>query len=405
MGSLLTGLHPFEHGLSPEGNQLPDSVQTFPELFRACGYRTAAASANMFFSPATGLDRGFDTFEWIRPSPTSLLKNLGPRLLGRWLWNINEHSAGLTLDTKKHSSAYLLNQIAKREFERLQSSESPVFLCLHFVEPHTPYHPPRPYLDRFTDDLSLSVSEVADRVLQIHDDRYELTARGCPLSEEDYEALRAMYDAEIAYMDSLVSDLYEHCVSESDREVLLVVTSDHGDLHGEYDSLFHAHLLVEELTRVPVLWIGGDPVDANRSQHADILTTLYRRIGGELDGVRGIDLDSEQRRFVVTQRPYRDEFTKEQNYVSGFSHPLAHVEPVTAVSDGRFKFKTSDDREILCRLPDESEDVGDDEPDKRQELSQRADAILERCNETVQTTPDAVFTSDMENQLRDLGYL
>jgi len=64
-GALLTGYLPTATTLGVEGNHLPEEVRTVAERFRDAGYATACLSRNSYVSSETGLDRGFDRFQWL----------------------------------------------------------------------------------------------------------------------------------------------------------------------------------------------------------------------------------------------------------------------------------------------------------------------------------------------------
>lgn len=57
--------------------------------------------------------------------------------------NIRTHSVGFETDFQVHSGAFLLNEIAKR---RVRNADEPLFMYVHYNEPHRAYHPPLPFL-------------------------------------------------------------------------------------------------------------------------------------------------------------------------------------------------------------------------------------------------------------------
>jgi uncharacterized sulfatase len=406
MGSLLTGLHPFNHGLTPEGNAIATDLTTVAERFGEAGYYTAGLSANAFFSPATGLNRGFDRFEWVRPHPASLLSSIDVPILLKWLIQIRKYSGGITTDTRKHSAAYLLLKQSKRWIQELNRREQPFFLCAQFIEPHIPYHPPKPYLSKFVDETGLTVDEAVKMSLDVYENRYEIVADGGHLSDPHIEALTAMYDAELSYVDELMGSLFEFMYSMNSENTILLITSDHGDLLGEYDAWFHSHLLVDELTHVPLVTYNLDGIDNSEPiQHGDLMKTLLSRAGAETTGMNMYDLDDGTRPYIVTQRPYRHTFPKEREFVSDYSNPYCHTDPVTGIKKRRYKLKHSADRTELFMPPDEYTDQSDQYPETCEELSESLDSVLDACGGHPRGADEAMFDDQMEQQLRDLGYL
>src|SRR6185503_2994896 len=62
--SLLTGLHPFEHGVRNNGNfHLPDRFETLATVLGRRGYRTAAFVSAFVLDRRYGLARGFQTYD------------------------------------------------------------------------------------------------------------------------------------------------------------------------------------------------------------------------------------------------------------------------------------------------------------------------------------------------------
>ena len=67
VASLLTGLEQEAHGVTQIEQSLPlDGPTTLGELFRRRGYRTVGLVQNAVLEEGTGLDRGFDRFDYVR---------------------------------------------------------------------------------------------------------------------------------------------------------------------------------------------------------------------------------------------------------------------------------------------------------------------------------------------------
>ncbi len=124
---------------------LAESERTLAEILRDAGYRTAGVVAGPWLKQAFGLAQGFEAWDEAEIATAN----------GRLAGSVTD-AALLALDT---------------------AGERPLFLFLHYFDPHGPYQAPEPYGHAFL-------------------------APGAPLAESPQgEELVARYDAEILYMD------------------------------------------------------------------------------------------------------------------------------------------------------------------------------------------------------------
>lgn len=402
--SILTGMQPTRHDVGVGNDRLPEAVETVPEQLAGEGYATACLSGNSHLSGATGLDRGFDRFEWL--SASTLLDAAGPWSVARYLRNLRRHSAGFSLDASKHSTPFLMNDVAKRWLADLAADE-PFFCYLHYNEPHRPYYPPLPYLDRYTDDLSMSTEDAATFAIEVHENFFDVVANRPEFTDDEWAALRAMYDAEVAYTDEMVGRLLDYARSLDVANLVVVVTADHGELFGEGGLLAHKLLLHDAVLHVPMVVHGlGDLAvgDDALVQHADLMRTLVERAGGRTDGMQGVDLRTEGREYVLAQRgPVGFERYVEAN--PKFDTGRYPASTLHCLRDRRFKYLQHDDGASLHALPDETTDVTDESPAATDRMRDHLADWLETEGQPVSRAADAEFTDAMERQLRDLGYV
>lgn len=400
--AILTGTHPSHNTVGMGGEFLPDALKTVAELFAERGYHTACLSRNSHVSDATGLNRGFDRFEWLASS--TLLEAAGPRTLAKYLLNIRRHSAGFTLDTAKHATPYLMNDVAERW---LRSLAEPFFFYLHYNEPHRPYYPPGSYLGVFADEIELSPREATEVAMDVHRNMEEIVANGCELTEREWAALLAMYDAEVAYTDDCIGRLFEFVQSLDSEPTVFVVTADHGELFGEHGLLAHRLVLHDAVINVPLVVHGHDEFTTNRDdlvQHADVMQTLLASAGADTSQLQGVDLTERTRERAIAQRgPANFEPFLEHN--SAFDTSRFHEGALHAIRTAEFKYQRSDDRAELFALPDEGMDVSEEYPEVTADLDERLSEFLETDGRPVDEHRRAEFTDAMERQLRDLGYV
>jgi len=411
-GAILTGQAPSRTTLGISGRVLPDSIRTVADRFAAAGYRTAALSGNSFVGPETGLDRGFDRYQWLT---ASTLHTVGIRPLLGYVRNLRTHSAGLTTDASRHSTPYLMNAVARRWVRDFEREDRPFFYYLHYNEPHRPYYPPLASLDRFTDGIAMTAEAAGETAMRVHRDLNQIIADGADLSDDEWDALHAMYDAEIAYTDRMIGRFVEWLRGRDLGETVVVVTADHGDLFGEYGLLSHKFVLHDGLVRVPLVLadlhggsgVGSDDlaVDAaDQVQHADVMRTLLELAGADTDGLLGVDLRESVRDVAVSQRgpPNFEQIRRhDPDYDTG--RFLDGV--LTALRTPEWKYNWTADGATLHALPDETRDVSGDHQDVVDRLDDHRGAWLAEHGEPVDEGESGEFSDAARQQLRDLGYI
>jgi arylsulfatase A-like enzyme len=408
--SILTGTVPTHHGAGMANDAIPDEVETVPELLGEQGYHTACLSPNSHLSSGTDLDRGFDEFAWL--SRDTLLDTAGLRTLFKYFRNCRRHGPGLTTDTAKHGTGFMMNEIAKRRLRSYAGDDEPFFLYAHYGDPHHPYHPPRRFLERYADDFAMSVDDALEFGQYHHANFHQLIADGCPFSEDEWDALHALYDAEIAHTDELVGDLFDYANDLDLDDTVFVVTADHGELFGEQGMLAHLVVTDDAVTHVPMVVHGFDALtdhDGETVQHADLMRSLLETAGARTEGLQGIDLREETREHTLTQRGAKrtlKNLDRFQELNPEFDPAPYHTATLHALRTEEFKYEKSDKRSELFALPDEDRDVSDAHPSVSEDLDEELDAVLETDGQPAYSEGrEGEFTDAMKEQLADLGYL
>lgn len=224
--SLFTGLLPAVHGATHPRGELEDGntvnaarvpaqrlrpdVETVAELLRAAGYRTGAVLGNAaFLDHRFGLDRGFEHYD-ARPGGKVGDYRALAQLLG-----LREQAGQLP-----YRHAETITDLALAWLER-SADGRPFFLTLNYMDAHTPYAPP---------------AETAGRL-------------GAPLAAEPVE----LYDRELLWIDEHLTRLFDELRARGTfDDTVIVVTSDHGEAHGEHGIPGHNWHLYEELVHVPL---------------------------------------------------------------------------------------------------------------------------------------------------------
>jgi arylsulfatase A-like enzyme/uncharacterized membrane protein len=212
VGSFFTGRLPEEHGAVDRGDRLPEDQFTLAEALSHNGYRTAAYVTNFaHVGRATGFDQGFDHFVELRDE-------------------------GLAYARAETVTKAIRDGFSGSEPVFDATSEEPLFLYVHFLDPHMPY-----------------LSGGAESVIP--------------------EIARQAYAAELEYLDRELVDLLEFSVVALPGPWITFVTSDHGEEFGEHDGDYqrHGHSLYPEVLSVPAV------LRTTSGQRGEVLAPLEAR--------------------------------------------------------------------------------------------------------------------------------
>lgn len=367
--SLFTGRFPFEHGAYHVGLAVRDEEETLAERFRDAGYRTFAATSSVRFRGRTGFDQGFDRFE-----------------------RFDE------LEKNDRSQA-----VTDRVLEWIGQGDEPWFGFVHYFDPHQPYAPPEPWRTRWHPGIAMLDPEDTSDYLYFHDGPDKT------VPPRVLEYLRALYDAEIRFLDVQLERLFAALEPEAGTPgTLVLVTSDHGEEFKEHGGLSHARRLYEELLRVPFLvwWPGRIPartVLPGPAQSIDVLPTLLDLAGvGAPAGLPGRSWHPEllSREEPGAQPPSRDwVFAQLKD---------ARWSLAADMEDGRFKYISRDDAPHrlfdLRADPGEQEDRLHDRPDVVAKLRELA-AVLGADAPPEVPVPAEPVSPEIRERLREIGYV
>jgi arylsulfatase A-like enzyme len=264
--TMLSGKEAITHDIINIGGGVPvaEGVRMLPEVLREHGYATAAVD-----SMGRHFERGFDeyhTYQWDRSRPTVLRK------------------------------AETVNDKALPLIERLIAQPKPFFLFLHYWDPHTPYLPPSPYDRMFYpkdkdpyDPNNHSMDEAWGW------DAFKWYFHEWMPGVTDSEYVISLYDGETAYMDRHLRAVFK-ALEPVQKDTLVILTADHGEIMDEHDGYFDHHGLYEGNVHVPLIfyWPGSLPRGKRVPglvQNLDLAPTLLDLAGvPDREGVEGLSL-------------------------------------------------------------------------------------------------------------------
>jgi arylsulfatase A-like enzyme len=280
VNSLLTSRYPGIFITLDQGSMgLPEGVPTIQGILQQNGYSTLAVSASPIvratateYNPSGGFDRGFDTF------------------VEGCMW--------------LHGGC-----LSAKVFAELDRVQEPFFLYAHYMEPHSPYDPPKNYKKQFAGDYEGFEFIRNGDPTPIGEMLYE-NGPVYDLEEDDIQHLVDLYDDEIRSFDNVFRRLVGRLRDQGllDRTVVALV-SDHGEEFLEHGHIKHCRGIWSTLSHVPmVLWIPGVE-DGGRFDTAveniDLVPTLLDYLGISTDG---LGFEGSSLRPLIEGRKYLDQY-------------------------------------------------------------------------------------------------
>jgi arylsulfatase len=214
--SLFTGVYPRRHGVRWNGGRLDDSFRTLAEQLSAAGYDTAAFIAMPSMIRQGNLGQGFATTSEAVPLPLEIRPGA---------------------------------EVNRLAIEWLSGDRSrPFFVWIHYFEVHSPYRLTRHAAENLADYDGPYASGASVDLF------YAYGTHLAPATPENRRAINALYDGEVVETDLLVGEILE---TLDDRgladDTVVIVTSDHGQLLGERDTVGHGFKVWEPAIRIPLV--------------------------------------------------------------------------------------------------------------------------------------------------------
>lgn len=275
--SMFTGKIPTAHGASWSHWWVDSSETMLAEILHSAGYVTAGFVSGPFLLSSLNIAQGFDYYNdqldfagGIRNYQlVRVIKSLFPFEF-RWM---DGQRGG------KELTDLALSWIQSR------NGKTPFFLFLNYFDPHDPYRPPPPYDGLYGSNYRGPMNGF---IRGLYSDRSTGERRiggknGRPLTPEDYQKLRDLYDGEIRFMDDQVGRLLEYFNNaRMTSDTLFIIAGDHGESIGDHHLIDHGHTLYQEQIRIPMMIVGPGFTGGKRIQslvrNIDVLPTLLETL-------------------------------------------------------------------------------------------------------------------------------
>jgi arylsulfatase A-like enzyme len=238
--TILTGLHPAEHGALSNGVRISHRARTLADVLARTHSTAAFVSGFTLDDQACALAARFDWYDdqllawpWL-PRIAERLHLVHALLdaLERRGWDIRrpDRPAGETVDA---ALAWLGSR-----------GDEPLFTWVHLYDPHAPYAPPPEFRELHGAPAAESWYELST------EEREELVADPAHVART-----KALYSAEISYADAQIGRLLDALRASGRFErTLIVLTSDHGEGLGAHGYWFdHGSYLYDEELHVPLI--------------------------------------------------------------------------------------------------------------------------------------------------------
>ena len=183
--SMMTGLYPAGHGVHENARTVGPDHAVVAERLKQAGYRTAAFVSSFTLARRFGLSRGFDVYD-------------------------DECPPGQSERSSRETTGAAVAEIQKQ-------SRRPLFLWVHYYDPHYPYLPSEPFRSRY---------------------------------------LKKPYLGEVAAMDQQLGRLVQQFEQQSRKPIAVAVVADHGEGLGDHGERQHGNLLYQSTMHVPLLLVG-----------------------------------------------------------------------------------------------------------------------------------------------------
>ncbi len=268
IATLFTGLYPKDHGVRIDNHNLAVDMPVLSELFKQNGYVTCGITTNFNVGKRFGFARGFDHF--VESWEAMWKQQTGDQAF---------HNAPGKV--KFYTSARIVVDQALAWLREIDNRSQPVFLWLHFMDPHGPYMPPESYDQHFNG--AYETQQVAEHLIPEYQRQLD-PATGNVIADLSWYI--SQYDREIRFFDDQFGRLLAAVRPVfASRDTIFVLTSDHGESLGEHGYyLDHGQFSYQSCAHVPLIIVADGIVPAGKTVDVpvgqiDVFSTVLELAG------------------------------------------------------------------------------------------------------------------------------
>ncbi len=360
--SIMTSMNPYSHGVKANTEHLGVTLSTgkglltLAQALKEIGYDTAGFVSATSVKSHTGIAAGFDFFN-------------EPEGSERTAENLNNS---------------VLKWLSKRD------QKKPLFLWMHYFDPHGPYLPPPPFRTKFSNDSELF--------------KY-LKDRGVKELNEFTTGINNLYDGEVSYVDSQLKAFMSK-MKESGlyNKSLIILTADHGEGLGQHNWIDHGRIYNEQLY-VPLMIKFPDNKKIQHRRIRDltslidilpVIATYFDFPEDFLRQMEGRDIlkNNNGNEYIFSERVNR-----ERNWESGLKFSLTGEK-------WKYFHLTEHDDELydIQADPHELLNVISENPSTAQAMLERIMPFVEKATSPV-GRDETELSPEVIEELRSLGYI
>jgi arylsulfatase A-like enzyme/Tfp pilus assembly protein PilF len=350
--TILSGTYPQYHQVLAFPIPLAKTVPYLPDILGAHGYHTGAFVGSMALDPKWGVP-GFE--RGFDTYYAGFMPGPGDR------YQSVEWRAGEVV-------THALGWLSKRP-------PGPFFVWIHVFDPHDPYDPPEPYKTRYA---------------------------------------KALYDGEIAYMDSALGNLFGQLKASGLYDgALIAVTADHGESLGAHGEDQHGILLYDETIHVPLViklphgQAAGKRVE-NKVELADMMPTVLGSLGIPVpDKVQGQSLLGFLEPGTPKGKAAANAWQERGAYSEGdYGHLAFGWSAIQSLRTGKYLYVEAPRRELYDQVndPSASDNLASTSSAVGDTLSARMKDFLQKTTNTAER-PQPVLDASQTQKLSALGYI
>jgi choline-sulfatase len=192
------------------------------------------------------------------------------------------------LPEEDHMDSFICHTVI--DYLKRYDDEKPFAVFVGIGGPHDPWDPPQAWADKFKnadvpEPLPLSPREewLGEAAL-----KYREEISGKPIDEDTWKAIRRLYYAKIAHIDSLIGEMLDALEAKGElNNTIIVFWSDHGDRLCDRGRL-HKGVFLDESARIPLmLRMPGNPGAGTVCNSVVSINDIFPTILGAA-GVEGV---------------------------------------------------------------------------------------------------------------------